>query len=71
MTVIYDENNPHISISHSIDPELLKMQSAHRADKAFKVNPESQYTELLIQDAVNKDARGYLVTGAVEKCGHT
>ena len=63
-----DENNPRISISHSIKPdELVKMQSARKADKAFNVNPQSQYTELLIQDAVNEDAIVYLVTRAVER----
>jgi hypothetical protein len=66
--IFYDPHNPRISISHSIDPdELVKKQSARKADKAFEVNPLSQYTELLIQDAVNEDALGYLVTGAIER----
>lgn len=66
--IFYDPHNPRISISHSIDPdELVKKQSARKADKAFAVNPLSQYTELLIQDAVNEDAIGYLATGAVER----
>ena len=67
-TLIYDENNPHISISYSIDDdELVKMKSARKADKAFDVNPVSQYTELLIQDAVNEDAIVYLASGAIER----
>ena len=66
--IFYDPDNPRISISCSIDDdELVKMQSARRADKAFAVNPLSQYTELLIQDAVNEDGIVYLVTGAVER----
>jgi hypothetical protein len=66
--IFYDVDNPRISISHSIEPEeLVKMQSARKADKAFAVNPISQYTELLIQDAVNEDGIVYLVTGAVER----
>jgi hypothetical protein len=66
--LFYDENNPRISISHSIDPdELVKMKSARKADIAFEVNPQSQYTELLIQDAVNEDAIIYLVTGAIDR----